>query len=278
LLVLPSIGRGYILRRRLAVSAAVTCILIAACPAHAQDGYEYELVYQPLYVVDTPTGGLLPRASMQVRVYVYGGGGVLSTLNVGVTDFLFFGISYGGGNVIGTGDVEMNPRPEVNARLRLIQETLMAPAVAIGFDSQGLGAYIDSLDRYAEKSRGLYAVASKNWDLLGPFSLHGGVNYSFEGRAYDSDLNAFLGLIKTFGPVDISAEYDFAFNDNKAEGDRYSPENHGYMNFAIGWNINENFRLAIEARDVLSGRLDEGGTGGWREWHRGLKLEYRNLF
>jgi hypothetical protein len=215
---------------------------------------------------------------MQVRVYVYGGGGVLSVLNVGFADFLFFGVSYGGGNLIGTGSVEMNPRPEVNARVRIIQETLMVPAIALGFDSQGLGAYVDSLDRYQQKSRGLYAVASKNWDLLGPFSLHGGVNYSFEGRQYDSDLNVFIGLLKVFGPVDIAAEYDFAFNDNEAKDATYKPENHGYLNFAIGWNVNESFRLAFEARDVLSGRLDEGEVGRWREWHRGLKLEYRSLF
>jgi hypothetical protein len=264
------------LRRTLAVSAAL--FLCAACLAHAQDGYE--LVYQPLYVVDTPTAGLLERASMQVRVYVYGGGGVLTCLNVGVADYLYFGVSYGGGNIIGSGSVEMNPRPEVNARVRIIQETLIVPAVAIGVDTQGLGAYIDSLDRYEQKSRGVYAVASKNWDILGPFSLHGGVNYSFEGRSFDSDPNVFLGFIKTFGPVDIRAEYDFALNDNEAKGADFRPENHGYLNMAIGWNINQNFRIEVDARDILSGELRDVGDDlkQWREWHRGMRIEYRNIF
>lgn len=262
--------------RRLAVSVAL--MLCVTCPVNAQEGVE--LVYQPLYVVDTPTAGLLARASMLVRVYVYGGGGVLTGVSVGFTDYLDFGITYGGGNVIGSGSVDMNPRPEVNARLRIIQETLVVPAIAIGFDSQGLGAYIDSLDRYEQKPRGLYAVASKNWDLLGPFSLHGGVNYAFQGREYDSDPDVFLGLLKAFGPIDIRGEYDFAFNDNEAKDDAYKTENHGYLNLAVGWNINQHFRVEVDARDILSGELGDDGddAGQWREWHRGMRLEYRNIF
>lgn len=264
------------MRLKLAVSVAL--LFFVTCPAHAQEGYE--LVYQPLYVVDAPTAGLLTRASMQIRAYVYGGGGVLTGVSVGVTDYLNFGITYGGGNVIGTGSVDMNPRPEVNARARIIQETMVVPAIAMGFDSQGQGAYIDSLERYEQKSRGLYAVASKNWDLLGPFSLHGGLNYSFEGRDFDSDPNIFLGLLKVFGPIDIRLEYDFALNDNEAKGGDFETENHGYLNAGIGWNINQNFRVEIDARDILSGELEdvEDDLKRWREWHRGMRIEYRNIF
>ncbi len=217
---------------------------------------------------------------MQVRVYVYGGGGVLTGMSVGFADYLNFGITYGGANVIGTGSVDMNPRPEVNARLRIIQETLVMPAIAIGFDSQGLGGYVDSLDRYEQKSRGLYAVASKNWDLAGPFSVHGGFSYSFEGRHFDSDPDIFLGCLKAFGPIDIALEYDFALNDNESGGARFITESHGYLNVAVGWNMNQNFRLTVDARDVLSGELKdvEGDLKHWREWHRGMRIEYRNIF
>ena len=263
---------------RLKTAVSVALLLCVTCLVHAQEGYD--LVYQPLYVVDTPTAGLLGRASMLIRVYVYGGGGVLTGMSVGFTDYLNFGITYGGENVIGTGSVNMNPRPEVNMRLRIIQETLVVPAVAIGFDSQGLGGYVDSLDRYAQKSRGLYAVASKNWDLAGPFSLHGGLSYSFEGRNFDSDPTIFLGVLKTFGPIDLSMEYDFALNDNEADGASFITESHGYLNLSIGWSINQNFRLTVDARDVLSGELKdvEEDLKRWREWHRGMRIEYRNIF
>ncbi len=262
--------------RRLVLGAAL--ILCAACPALAGEGHEP--AYQPLHVVDIPTAGLLPPVSMHIGIYVYGGGGVLTGLRVGLGDHLNFGTTYGGANVIGTGAVYMNPRPEVNVRVRLIQETLVMPAIAVGFDSQGLGAYVDSLDRYERKSRGLYAVASKNWDLLGPFSLHGGFNYSFEGRAFDSDPNLFLGVIKAFGPVDLALEYDFALNDNEAGDGGFVTESHGYLDLALGWNINENFRVSIDARDILSGELGDVGQdlGRWREWQRGMRIEYRSLF
>jgi opacity protein-like surface antigen len=264
------------LRFKLAVSVAL--IVCATSPAAAQEAYQP--VYQPLYVVDTPTAGLLPRASLEIGVYVYGGGGVLTGLRVGFTDYLDFGISYGGDNVIGTGDVNMNPRPEVNMRVRVIQEGLMVPAVALGFDSQGYGGFDEELDRYAQKSRGLYAVASKNWDILGPFSLHGGLSYSFEGRDFDSDPTIFLGAIKTFGPIDLAAEYDFGLNDNEVKGADFVVETHGYLNLSVGWSINENFRLAVDARDILSGELRgvDDDLKRWREWHRGMRIEYRNLF
>jgi hypothetical protein len=276
LLALPSTGRGYVLRLKTAVSVAL--LICVTCLAHAQEGYE--LAYQPLYVVDTPTAGLLGRASLQIRVYVYGGGGVLTGIGVGFTDYLNFGITYGGDKVIGTGSVNMNPRPEVNMRLRVIQETLVLPAIAMGFDSQGLGGFVDSLDRYTQKSRGLYAVASKNWDLAGPFSLHGGLSYSFEGRDFDSDPTIFLGLIKTFGPIDLAAEYDFALNDNETGGADFITESHGYLNLSVGWSINENFRLTVDARDILSGELENVGEDlkKWREWHRGMRIEYRDIF
>ena len=69
--------------------------------------------------------------------------------------------------------------------------------VSIGYDDQGKGAYIDSLDRYSEKSKGLYLAVSKSFRLIGTFALHGGLNYSFERDDGDKDLNGYIGMEKS---------------------------------------------------------------------------------
>jgi len=89
------------------------------------------------------------------------------------------------------------------------------PAIAVGFDSQGYGRFFHKEERYLVKSRGFYAVASKNWELLGPLSLHGGVSYSLENKT-DHNPTAFVGFIKSLANViQVAAEFDLASNDNQ---------------------------------------------------------------
>jgi hypothetical protein len=228
---------------------------------------------QPRNIVDLPTAGLPPRAGFYVESDIYSEGAVLVSLGVGFARYFSFGISYGGLGVIGSGDPEMNPEPGVNLKARLVDESLVMPAIAIGFDSQGRGPYIHGRDRYLVKSRGIYAVASKNWDLLGPFSLHGGVSYSLE-REDDSDPTLFLGVIKSFsGFLDVAAEYDFATNDN--EGDEPFVEKRGFLNASLSWHVNENFSLALEVRDIAS--EDKVDVQDLRRWNRGLSIVYTGM-
>jgi hypothetical protein len=269
-----------------AILLAVAVVMLAS-GAHGQgpeaaDLRSVSLRSQPLRIVDLPTAGLLPRGAFRVEADVYSDGGLLLTLGVGFARYFSFGISYGGANVIGSDDPVMNPEPAVNLKARLIEETYALPAVAIGFDSQGYGEYLDDEQRYGEKrylvkSRGIFAVASKNWELLGPLSLHGGISYSLENER-DEDPTIFIGLIKTFGFLDARAEYDFALNDN--EGECQIIENRGYLNAAVVWHINENFSLSFEVRDIASeSRVECDGVEitDLRQWNRGISFIYQGI-
>jgi hypothetical protein len=234
-------------------------------------------------MVDFPTAGLLPRGAFRVETDVYSQGGVLLSLSVGFARYFTFGISYGGSNVIGSDDPIMNPEPAVHLKARLIDESVLLPAVAIGFDSQGYGEFLDNEDRYGEqrylvKSRGVFAVASKNWEFIGPLSLHGGLSYSLENDQ-DNDVTIFIGLIKTFGEfLDVRAEYDFAYNDN--EGECELIENRGYLNASLVWHVNENFSLSLEARDIATdSRTECDGIeiDDLREWNRGLSIAFHDF-
>jgi hypothetical protein len=270
-----------------AILLAVAVVLLVST-ARGQDPQATDLRSlglrsQPLRIVDLPTAGLLPRGAFRVEADVYSDGGLLLTLGVGFARYFNFGISYGGANVIGSDDPVMNPEPAVNLKARLIEETLVLPAVAIGFDSQGYGEYLDDEQRYGEKrylvkSRGIFAVASKNWDLAGPLSLHGGMSYSLENER-DEDPTIFIGLIKSFGGfLDIRAEYDFGYNDN--EGECELIESRGYLNAAVVWHVNENFSLSFEVRDIASeSRIECDGVEitDLREWNRGLSIIYQGI-
>jgi len=243
----------------------------------AEEPSERPAVDQPLRVVDVPTAGLLARGDYGVDLDVYSEGGVLFEIAVGIARFANFGISYGGIEFIGSGTPEMNPRPEVQAKVRLIEEDQELPAVAIGFDSQGYGQFVDDRavcdeKRYLVKSRGFYVVASKNWEVVGPLSLHGGISYSLENK-FDKNPTIFLGLIKSFSNiVDIAAELDPAWNDDK--GCASIVEHRPYIDVAVAWHVNETLSLAFEVRDIVSKEKETGPD--LRKWNRGLRVSYRS--
>lgn len=258
----------------LAIAAALALYTAAGAQLETyEDVADAAATLQPRNIVDLPTAGLPTRAGFYVESDVYSDGAMLVSLGVGFARYFSFGISYGGLGVIGSGDPDMNPEPGVNVKARLIDETMTLPAVAIGFDSQGRGPYIDGEERYLVKSRGVYAVASKNWDLIGPFSLHGGISYSLETED-DDDPTLFVGFIKSFSDfLDLAAEYDFGINDN--EGDEPFVEKRGFLNASLAWHVNENFSIALEVRDIVT--EDRVDAEDLREWNRGLSIVYRGM-
>jgi len=237
---------------------------------------------QPLEIVDLPTAGLIPRGGFRIRSDIYADGGVLIFLDVGFTRNFNFGISYGGSNIIGSGDPALNPRPEVSLRIRIFEEQILFPAIALGFSSQGFGKHMDDTakcyeKRYLVKSRGIYAVASKNWDILGPLSVHCGLSISIENDL-DDDPTVFVGLMKSFEDIlDLGIEYDFGLNDNEVIGGKCNiVQKRGYLNCNIVWHMADRISLAITARDLVSKRetSDRSGIEPMRKWNRGITITY----
>ncbi len=147
---------------------------------------------EPRYLYNLPTAGVLRRGAYSVEGWFFAGGGAMSTVSVGLAERFTFGISYGAGNLIGSGNPNWNPLPGVMARYRLIDEELQTPAVTIGFESQGRGNFIRGVDRYERKSPGFFVAATKNFEFLGFLALTSGLNYSLE-RKDDGGLNFYIG-------------------------------------------------------------------------------------
>jgi len=209
---------------------------------------------EPRALVDFPTAGMIPRGNIALDVDFYGEGGLDLTCAVGIFDRLSAGLSYGGSGLIGGGSAVMNPAPGFNIRVRLLEESVYVPALAIGFDSQGHDGYDRSLNRYVIKSPGLYAVFSKNYAVLGFLSLHGGANYSFERSDGNSNMNMFGGIEKTIGPfLSLIFEYNLAAND---AGDNTLGHGKGYVDVALRCSLGGGFTLGVNFKDLA----DNGGN------------------
>jgi hypothetical protein len=227
---------------------------------------------QPTKLVDVPTAGLLPRGSYDFDMKVYPKGGLNFRLDIGLMKRFMVGMSFGGENVIGDGEPDWNPRIEFAVKYRLINESWSFPALAIGFDSQGSGAYNDSLERYVYKSKGFYGVISKGYAMGDiPFGLHAGANYSLENDDKDKDVTLFFGADVLFGDnLGVVGEYDLGTNDDKAE--ELFGKGYGYLNLGVMWIFSDRLLLQFNLKNLLLNREDAS------TWGRELRIVYYESF
>lgn len=251
--------------RLYAMALLIVVLMTATMRAQttAGDGSSVE----PRQLIDIPTAGLLGRGAFGMDIDFFQNGGVGMALSAGALDRLSFGISYSGTGVIGNESPMMQKLPGVNIKFRLFDESRTMPAISIGFDSQGKEAYIDSTERFTIKSRGVYIAASRNYSMLGNFSIHGGVNLSMERGDGDKDLDMFVGVEKSLGKdISLMGEYDFGFNDN---GARSLGQGKGYLNFGIRWSFGNGFTLGFDVKNVFRNQENDVTIG-----NRTMKVEY----
>jgi hypothetical protein len=246
-------------------------LLLAVEPALSQQGYAGEgATMEPTMLIDKPIAGMLKRGGFLGGLTMYQRGGVLSYISVGVWDRFMFGISYGGTNILGQQRTRMNPLPGFNLKIRLLDESLELPAIAIGFDSQGRDVYDGPPDRYSIKSPGFFFTVSKNYSFLGDLSFHGGVNLSLERNDGDKDLNLYAGLEKSVGnSISLLAEYDVASNDNHGEA---LGRGRGYLNVGLRISIGRGFVLGINLKDLFQNQP------GITFANRTAQLDYTGVF
>lgn len=223
--------------------------------------------YEYRNLIDYPTAGILQKGQAAVSMDLLPFGSLMTKVEVGVFQNFSFGISYGGENLIGTGKINWYKLPGINVKLRVLDETLLIPAISIGFDSQGKGRYLNEYDRYELKSPGFFAAVSKNFEMLGYLGIHGVVNYSLEREDGDKDLNIALGVEKTLGArVSLIMEYNVAFNDNTASA---VGKGNGYLSMGIRYSVGEGFTIGLDLRDLLHNKTIIGESAD-----RGIFIEY----
>ena len=237
--------------------------------------FSYRLQAQPGSLllgtlIDVPTTKTISMGGLETELRMYAGGGLLTSLRVGITYRFSLGVSYGGENIVGTGDVNLNPQPCVHIQYLFMDEQFLIPAIVVGFNSQGFGGYDKTLKRYKIKSRGLYAVASKNTSFLGGIGLHGGLSWSLEKQDGDSDPTLFLGCHKWLNSeLVILGEYDAAINDNNENA---LGRGKGYLNAGVRWIFKESLFVEFAWKNILENVKNIQGSS------REIKLVYVTHF
>ena len=262
-----------------------------------------EQPYPPLNLVTIPTGGTLPKGSFAFESLLIKDGGIIPKLSIGITDNFYIGLSYGIQDFIGEEKLNFNkPKPEVQFKYRIYQETETIPAIVLGLDTQGKGRFltryqsgnndIENFARYEQKAWGWYLVASKNWELAGNTGIHIGLNRNMwetdpvEGNDSnaifkDNDLNLFFGLDKELNrSFSFLLEYDFALNDNDPEiGYDLFGRGKGYLNAGIRWMVGKNIMLEIDFNDISKNYVNNQTLNNDKEYsNRELKIIYFEKF
>jgi len=206
----------------------VFLLLAAALPASAI-----------LYNVDQPVPISLAHAEYYLSGRLWGNGGVLMRFGLGLFDRLTLGMSYGGNSVLGAEAPKFfdRYRPDLQARIAILQEQGYVPNLVLGFDSQG---YDDcSLKVYKVPEKGGYLCVGKTVEVI---STHCqlGVNY-WDGFDGFLALNALLP-----GDVELIAEYDPAFNNHDEQ-----LRHRGFLNFGVAYTLAERVRMVLALRDLL---------------------------
>lgn len=195
-----------------------------------------------LYNVDQPVPVSLAHGEYYAGVRLWGSGGVMARLGVGLFNRLTLGLSYGGNQIIGSAKPAFfgRHRPEIQARLAILEEMGYVPNLLLGFDSQGYDDYVDSAFQVREK--GGYLCVGKTIDVSRTYCVLG-VNY-WQGFNGFAAVNQLLP-----GNVELIVEYDPAINDREAE-----VKKRGFLNFGLAWTFGEKMRLCAGLRDVLGNR------------------------
>ena len=227
------------------MKVALLVLLTACIPASAL-----------LYNVDQPVPLSLAHGEYYVGIRLWGEGGAVARVGVGLFDRITVGASYGGNRFLGSQTPELNPRPDFQARAAILMEQGYIPDLIVGVETQGGNGYDKDRNRYDVLPTGGYVGFGKTIEVSRTY-LQLGVNY-WNGVSGFAVINQQLP-----GGFEVILEYDAALND----GER---DKTGYLNFGLGWTFGEQMRFCIGLRDLL-------GPEG-KQVNRVVDVSFHDLF
>ena len=235
-------------------------------------------------LIDNPTAGILNRGTWDFDMILYSSGGVLVGFNVGLLDRLNMGASFGGTNIVSDVKPDWNQRPELSLKYRVINESVTWPALAVGYNSQGHGQWIDEdidgdgddENRYEYKGPGFFVVAGKNYILgsFGMLGIHAGANFNGTENDDDRGVNLYLGADKEINnELAFISEYSLALNDV----DTGLSRDKGFLNLGLRWTFAERLSIELDFKDILKNRRDLMGRPV-DNVAREIKITYVEMF
>ncbi len=248
------------------------CLLLFCMIMCLFSGSSSAQVFEDINLIDSPTAGMIPHGAYMFEGSIGPRSGLLFGVQVGFHDRLMVGASFGIQEFIGRGDIKINDRPGFQARLRILNESVAGPALALGIDTQGEEFYNEADERYERKSKGFYVVLSKNYYLYKNISFHGGINYSLEDE-HEEGMDFFAGVsLEVLSGMSLLFEYSPAMNDDDAQLPSCRTRGKGYMDMGIRFDYKDNLRIRVLFRDLLDNYNRESGVA------RTIEILFINYF
>ncbi len=208
-----------------------------------------EATYESRRIVDMPTAGVIPKGTFEVNALLMQSGGMMVEFAASPFENFMIGASFGGSNIIGISTPVFQAFPGLQIKYRVLDETKTLPAFALGVNTQGLGLYKDSLERYQTLSPGIYLSSSKSFKWpVGLVFVHAGINYSLEPKIDDRSINFYFGAEQTiYKRISIATEFNVNLEDNSSVMD-----SKGLLNFQVKWAASEDLTVALMFRDAFA--------------------------
>jgi hypothetical protein len=155
-------------------------------------------------VVDIPTAEVLDPMTYATTFRFYSDGGLTSRFLLAPLKRVNLGIALDAQRVIGAGDPHII-QPSVYFKVKALDEGNYFPAIALGYDNQGM-LWNEESDEFQHREKGIFLVGS-HAIFTSNLDLHGGVNVN----EFDEDaaVYGFLGTTIKFTPnFALLVEYD----------------------------------------------------------------------
>jgi hypothetical protein len=209
-----------------------TIVILGACLALG--GAAARAAAPLIELIDTPTAEILDRYGYDASFRFYSEGGLLAKTYFGVFSRLNVGFGLDAENFVGSDAVDVN-KPTLNVRFRFFDGRRNLPALALGYDGQGL-FYDNETDNYLEREKGLF-LAGSGEIVIPNLSLHAGANmYDFK----DDYIYGFIGLHYLYNDIiGLMAEWDNI---------RVGPESR--LNAGIRWWVTPSFAAEFSGREL----------------------------
>jgi hypothetical protein len=154
--------------------------------------------YEPITGIDNPLPVLLYHGEVFIHIKDEPIDKLRAKIGVGIWNGIILGISFGGTNLVGYGDVDWEDQPGVDIRARLFGNGIIESV--IGYNNE-------PIEDYAEK----HLFATLGTRLMPGMILSGGVNYNHdENNGLDIFGNAALTLAEAHT---FHLEYTIGAND-----------------------------------------------------------------
>ncbi len=180
--------------------------------AHAEDAVDQTdsttgggLDSPMIEMVDVPMAEVLDAGTYAATFRFYSQGGLVSRLLIAPLRRVTMGLSFDAQRVIGGGDPNA-VTPDIYFKLRAFDGNDYLPALAIGYDSQGM-LYQRPAKEFMHAEKGVYIVGGHEI-FLPNMEIHAGMNVPVP-HADDTNLYGFMGLSWRFVPnFSYLMEYD----------------------------------------------------------------------